>query len=235
MSKPVILSLSGWAQKPSSLQPALSSFSSSHQIINFNYSNFSSIEDCFNDLKKLSITPQIIAGWSLGGQIAIRLIANHIFNPKSLILFSTPFQFVKSPKIAAAMSESSFNNFRENFITNSLTTLEKFSLLMMVGNPKRIKELSQDLDLSNVNYSNLIFWLDELKRFSCHDINFTQFPKTIIFQGDGDVVVNALQAKIFAEKIKNSELKILANCGHCPHISNIDEIQKALATNPHFL
>ncbi len=224
----IVLSLAGWAQNPSSLQTLFSSTSSSHQIINFDYRKFPSVEDCFSELKNLKIKPRIIVGWSLGAQIAARLIAEKIFNPEFLILISPPFQFVKSPRIAAAMPESSFNIFRENFAKNSYTTLERFSLLMMLGDPERARELAKNLDFSEENYMNLIFWLDELGRFSCYDLDFSNFPKTIIFQGEGDMVVNVLQAKIFAEKISNSELKILANCGHCPHISNLSQIQKTI-------
>ncbi len=226
MDKPIILSLAGWAQKPSSLEPIFSDLP--HQIINFDYSQFSNIEDCFFALKNLNIKPQIITGWSLGGQIAARLIAEKIFNPEFLVLLAAPFQFVKSSKIPAAMPEVSFDNFRENFVKNSFATLEKFSLLMMLGDAKRAKELADNLDLNENNYDNLIFWLDELRRFSCYDLNFSNFPKTLIFQGEGDMVVNVLQAKIFAEKISNSQLKILANCGHCPHISNPNEVQQIL-------
>jgi len=228
MDKSIILSLAGWAQKPSSLDPAFSSLSSSHKIIHFDYSQFSNVEDCFLALKNLNIKPQIIAGWSLGGQIAMRIIAQKIFNPEFLILFAAPFQFVKSPRIGAAMPETSFDIFRENFVKNSLATLEKFSLLMMLKDAKRAKELADNLDLNDSNYNNLIFWLDELKHFSCYDLDFTNFPKTLIFQGEGDMVVNVLQAKIFAEKIADSQLKILANCGHCPHISNLNQVQQTL-------
>jgi pimeloyl-ACP methyl ester carboxylesterase len=223
-NRPIILSLAGWAQKPSSLNSILSSFPS-YQIIHFDYSRFSNTQDCFIALKNLNIQPKIIAGWSLGGQIAARTIATKIFNPELLILLSTPFEFVKSPKIAAAMPEASFDVFRENFVKNSARTLEKFSLLMMIGDSKRAKELADNLYLTEENYQNLIFWLDELKHFSGHDLNFTDFPKTLIIHGQGDMVVNILQAKIFADKINNSSLKILANCGHFPHISNFSEVQ----------
>jgi pimeloyl-ACP methyl ester carboxylesterase len=226
MDDSIILSLAGWAQKPSSLNQTLSPFS--NKIINFDYSRFSNSKECFAELSNLKIKPKIIAGWSLGGQIAARLIAEKIFNPEFLILFAAPFQFVKSDRISAAMPEASFDIFRQNFVQNSLATLEKFSLLMMLNDAKRAKELALNLDLNEQNYHNLIFWLDELRRFSCYDLDFSNFPKTLIIQGAGDVVVNVSQAKIFAEKITNSQLKILANCGHCPHISNPNEIKETI-------
>lgn len=227
-SNKIILSLAGWAQKPSSLDSLLLASFPNHKIINFDYTKFSSIDECFSAFKELKINPEIIVGWSLGGQIAARLISEKIFNPKLLVLLAAPFQFVKSPKIAAGMPESSYKSFKENFATSGIETLKNFSLLMMLGSQTRAKELADNLHLNEDNHQNLLFWLDELKRFSCFEIDFSDFPKTLILHGDGDMVVNILQAKVFAEKILNSHLKILANCGHCPHISNFEEAKNFL-------
>jgi pimeloyl-ACP methyl ester carboxylesterase len=223
-----IFSLAGWAQKPNSLDPLFSSLSSPHKIINFDYTRFSNVKDCFNEVENLSTNPDIVIGWSLGGQIAARLIANKILTPKLLILIAAPFQFVKSEQIAAAMPKASFEIFRDNFIKNSVQTLEKFSLLMMLNNAARAKELAKNLYVDEKNYDNLVFWLDELSRFSCYDLDFSNFPRTIIFHGQGDLVVHASQSKIFASKIANSRLEILNDCGHCPHISNQDQLQKII-------
>jgi len=223
-----VLSLAGWAQKPNSLDSLFSEPSSPHKIINFDYTQFSSVEDCFNAIKNLPTNPDIVIGWSLGGQIAARLIANKILTPKLLILIAAPFQFVKSEQIAAAMPKNSFESFRENFIKNSAQTLEKFSLLMMLNNTARAKELAKNLYINDKNYDNLLFWLDELGIFSCYDLNFTNFPRTLIFHGQDDLVVHHLQSKIFASKIANSRLEILPNCGHCPHISNQEQLQKII-------
>lgn len=232
-TKPVILSLAGWAQKPSSLNSVLSSAFPDHEIINFDYSLFSSVSECFSAFEKLSlkIKPKIIAGWSLGGQIAARLVAAKIFSPKTLILIAAPFQFVKTPEIAAAMPVNSFQTFRYGVSHNSVETLKSFSLLMMLGSKERSKELADNLYLTEENKNNLLFWLDELKRFSCFELDFSDFPKTLIIHGEGDMIVNSLQAKVFAEKIANSQLKILANCGHCPHISNFEETKNFLINN----
>jgi pimeloyl-ACP methyl ester carboxylesterase len=223
-----ILSLAGWAQKPNSLEPLFSNFSSPHKIINFDYIQFSNVKNCFNAVKNLSDNPDIIIGWSLGGQIAARLIADKILTPKLLILIATPFQFVKSEQIAAAMPKNSFELFRANFIKNSAQTLEKFSLLMMLNNAARARELAKNLYINDKNYDNLLFWLDELGIFSCYDLNFANFPRTLIFHGQGDLVVHQLQSKIFASKIANSRLEMLSDCGHCPHISNQEQLQKII-------
>jgi pimeloyl-ACP methyl ester carboxylesterase len=223
-----IVSLSGWAQNPNSLDHLFSNHPLHHQIINFDYSQFSNVGDCFDQITQLPKNHDVVIGWSLGGQIATRLIANKIINPKLLILIATPFQFVKSKQIAAAMPKKSFEIFEENFIKNSSQTLERFSLLMMLNDTTRAKELAQNLYVDEKNYANLAFWLKELGSFSCFDLNFENFPRTIIFHGDSDLVVNHLQSEVFASKIANSRLEILPNCGHCPQISNANQLKEII-------
>jgi pimeloyl-ACP methyl ester carboxylesterase len=246
MTQPIILCLSGWAQSSNSLDCVTAKLANNYQIINFDYSQFYNIESCFLAIKNLEIDPEIILGWSLGGQIATRLIAKKIFSPKLLILISAPFQFVKLSSsgssfgssfgslannnfcIPAAMPERTFKTFRQNFILNSTQTLEKFSVLMMMNDKNRAKELAKNLCINQNNYVNLAFWLDELGKFSCFDLNFSHFPQTIILHGEEDLVVHHSQAKIFAKKIIDSKINIIVNCGHCPHISHSILITKII-------
>jgi pimeloyl-ACP methyl ester carboxylesterase len=225
--------LSGWSQNYKSLEQSFcEDIVKNFKISSLDYSQFNGFADLKNSLKSPS-NPEIIIGWSLGGQIAARLIADKIFSPQLLVLVSAPFQFVKSSKIAAAMPKASFEIFRNNFIKNSSQTLEKFSLLMMLNNAKRAKakrveELAKNLYVNKQNYTNLIFWLEELERFSCFELDFNNFPRTLIFQGKDDLVVHASQSQIFASKIYNSRLELLPDCGHCPHISNLPLLTKIL-------
>ena len=67
-----------------------------------------------------------------------------------------------------------------------------------------------------------------LKNFSCFDVNFKKFPKTICFSGANDEVVAFRQTKLFEERIKDFDLHIFKNCGHAPHFSHMEEIEKVL-------
>ena len=237
MAQPIVFCLSGWAQNPHSLDSIIPKFSNYYQIISFDYSKFSDSESCFLAIKNLKINPKIVVGWSLGGQISARLIAQKIFTPKLLILIATPFQFVKlsfadsiddHSAMLTAMSKTSFEAFRQNFLNHSAKTLEKFSLLMMMNDKNRAKALAKGLYINQDNYANLAFWLDELGSFSCFGVDFSRFPETIIIHGQEDLVVHHSQAKMFANKIAHSKLNIIANCGHCPHISHPPQLQKIM-------
>jgi pimeloyl-ACP methyl ester carboxylesterase len=225
--KKTILCLAGWAQKHDSLSHLFKASSSELEVINFDYSRIYNVDAFFQEIQKQKINPDIVVGWSLGGQLACRLITNKIISPKNLILIAAPFQFVKSSKIAAAMPQKSFNEFRHNFVSNPSRTLKKFASLMNI-NDKNAQELVDNLDITDDNHEALGFWLDELERFSCHDIDFSNFPQTTIFHGASDLVVHPSQGKIFQEIIKDSTLDIIPNCGHTPHISYQDVLIKKI-------
>lgn len=226
--KKIILCLSGWAQKSNSLENLFLENFKEFEVINFDYSKFNNLKDFFAAIQNLKIKPEIIAGWSLGGQLACRLIAQKILNPKYLILIAAPFQFVKSSKIGAAMPQKSFDEFRHNFVSNPDKTLKKFAVLMNI-NDKNGKELADNLDINDENHNNLAFWLDELEKFSCFDLDFSNFPKTLIFHGHGDLVVHPNQSQLFLEKIPVAKLELISNCGHTPHISFKDYLRDKIS------
>lgn len=221
------LSFSGWSQNPDSLEIIFRNSDCNIELKSFDYSRFDNIENFYFQIQKLSFIPNLVIGWSLGGQLAIRLIERKIINPEFLVLIGTPFQFVKSSQIAAAMPKTAYENFKGKFSKAPDETLKKFSILTMM-NDKNSRELFENLTITSENHKNLIFWLEELGRFSCHEIDFSSFPKTLIIHGAGDIVVHPSQAEVFAKKIPHAILKIITNCGHAPHYNNADELQKII-------
>lgn len=222
--KKTVLCLSGWAQKPDSLEKLFLKNADEFEIINFDYSKFSDYTSFIQAIKELKINPKILVGWSLGGQLASRLIEEKLLDPQFLILIAAPFQFVKSPQIGAAMPQKSFDEFRRNFVESPDKTLKKFSLLMNI-NDKDGAKLAENLDINDENHQKLAFWLDELERFSCYQITFNNFPKTLIIHGLSDMVVHVSQSQIFHEKIPNSQLEIIKDCGHVPHNRYLDDLR----------
>ena len=288
--KSTILCLSGWGQKSESLQAIFNDFGKNYQIINFDYNQFSSIESLFTELSNLDIQPEIIIGWSLGGQLAIRSILAKIFKPKLLILLATPFQFVACPRVQTigtseklstnifknflwknfasfwhniaifcqkivkfipkkikkigtkkqilsysevpAMPKTTFNEFTESFTKLPNKTLKRFMALMLMNDKKakhNIKSLKDlYLEIDETNYENLLFWLKELGRFSCHHLDFKLLPKSLIIHGSEDMVINVNQSKLLAKKIANCKLEIFNNCSHIIHLHDLEKLQSII-------
>ncbi|MDX2083590.1 MAG: alpha/beta fold hydrolase [Rickettsiales bacterium] len=229
MSKKIIC-LTGWGQKFDSLEfifrdplfdPIFFATSS------LNYSVFDSAIEFFTNVKSSNLHCDILIGWSLGGQLALRLIAQKILNPQLLILIAPPFQMVKDKNIQAAMAPNVFAEFYHNFCKAPNQTLKKFSILSAM-NDRNASEIYKNLEIKDDDFGCLKFWLEELKIFSCFNLDFSQMPRTIFFQGAGDTIVHASQAEYFKKRIKDFRLEVFKNCGHAPHLSDVEKFRKII-------
>ena len=95
-------------------------------------------------------------------------------------------------------------------------------------NDRNAKEIARNLDINDGNFEQLKFWLEELSRFSCFDVDFSNMPRTLFFQGAGDMIVHASQAEYFKSRIKDFELEIFKNCGHAPHLNDVTRMREAI-------
>jgi pimeloyl-[acyl-carrier protein] methyl ester esterase len=214
-----ILCFSGWGQNFKSLEASFSqNILEKFNISSLNYSLSEGFLK-FKDSYKFPPNPEVIIGWSLGGQIALRLIQNKIFTPKLLVLIAPPFQMVKDARIQAGMSLKTYNDFFNSFSQAPGVTLKKFSILSIM-NDKNKSQIIKNLEFSAENNHKLITWLQELKDFSFFDFDFTNIPQTLFYIGAGDMVVHNSQSKYFADRINDFELHIFNNCGHAPHLSD---------------
>ena len=219
-----IFCFSGWAQHYQGLEFLFQQKSCS--VSSFNYSAFVSYQ---HFLENTSFTnPQIVVGWSLGGQIALRLIASKILQPKFLVMLAPPFQMVKNNKISAGMPPETAKTFYENFAKSPLQTLQQFSVLSSL-NDSNSKEMLKNLHISNENQQNWLMWLKELYSFSCFELDFSNIPTTIYFHGENDAIINIAQAKYFQERINDFHFYKMPNCGHAPHLNNGSFLSKIIA------
>lgn len=220
-----ILCLSGWGQKFDSLE---SIFDPIFFVSSLNYSKFNNVEKFFDEVATKNLNPDILVGWSLGGQLAARLIEKKILAPKLLILIAPPFQMLKDLRIQAAMGLDAYHEFYGNFVKAPTKTLKQFSILTSM-NDRNAAEIARNLDVTEENFENLKFWLEELARFSCFDVDFSNMPRTLYFHGAGDMIVHVSQSQYFKERIKNFRLEIFKNCGHAPHLSDLTQMKKIIS------
>jgi len=240
-----VLCISGWGQKFDSLESIFDpnffcppdkegGWTQSrqevarHDLKSLDYSAFNDVEKFFSSVQSQNLNPEILIGWSLGGQFAIRLIEKKILAPKLLILLAPPFQMIKDSRIQAGMAKTTFDEFYKNFTTAPDQTLKQFAILTSM-NDRNAKDIAKTLDINKDNFENLAFWLKELEKFSCFDADFTNMPRTLYFHGAGDMIVHTSQAEYFKQRIKNFRLEIFKNCGHAPHLSDIETMRKIIA------
>ena len=227
MSK-TLLCLSGWAQKHDSLEIVFtnSSIKNDYKIYSLDYSNFDSVDDFFQKLKETSHC-EIAMGWSLGGQLLIRAIANNIINPKLLILLAPPFQMLKDSRINSGMSQELYKKINDLLDNDSSIMLKEF-LILNAMNDRNSKEIIKSLAINQKNFKQIKFWYEELCRFSCFDLDMSKMPAILYFHGSGDMVVNISQKDYFQKYCHNFKSNIFNKCGHAPHISRTQEVYQAI-------
>jgi pimeloyl-ACP methyl ester carboxylesterase len=223
-----ILCLNGWGQEPKTFENAFKEVFKNADISTIDYFDTSLF---FKDLSKTKILTDydIVIGWSYGSQQAIKLIKSGL-RTKLLILIAPIFQFVENEINKIGMPVEAFYAFLSGFNKHPEATMQHLVAMSASGdeNNNLVFDKMKTQDLNVLSKYALEQQLLVLKEFSCFDINFKKFPKTICFSGANDAVVASSQAKLFAERIKDFELHIIENCGHAPHFSHMEEIEKVL-------
>lgn len=178
--------------------------------ISLKYHKYKNYDDLANTIIKKHY--KTIVGWSLGGQIACRLLADKLITADELFIISAPFQFVGKN----GLNKLIFLMFKIKLILNynwALKTLEH--------------KIDSNIKLeTNEDKSNLLFWLNELQNFDCSNLDFSNFPATVYIAGENDSIVSPKQKDLFKNKIKNFSTIIVKNCGHAPHFATQKRVFK---------
>jgi pimeloyl-ACP methyl ester carboxylesterase len=224
-----ILCLNGWGQEPKTLENEFKNIFKDAEFETYDYvasNNDGIFPRNYEGCKEYDIT----IAWSLGTHCAINLIQKKLLKTKLLILIAPIFQFVENEKNKVGMPKEMFDYFLVGFKNDPEATIRQ--LIKMSASCDKNADLVFDKmkiqDLNVLSCYALEQQLLHLKNFSCFDVNFKKFPKTICFSGVNDTVVASSQTKLFAERIKDFELHIIENCGHAPHFSHMEEIEKVL-------
>ena len=173
----------------------------------------------------------IVIGWSLGGQLAVRAVAEGLLKPKRLVLIAVPFQFVVSSQRPIGMKRDLYDKFRDNYARNAARTLEKAWLLIGKDDvhAERINHRMNGHNKLDMLQRDWLRWLEELNGFSCHTLDFSTFPPTLIIHGENDAVVSYEQHTQFSRAIPESRVVSFPGCGHAPHWHNAEAVKKAVA------
>ena len=224
-----ILCLNGWGQELKTLENAFKEVFKDADFETVDY--ITSIGDCiypkdYEGCKEYDIT----IAWSLGTHCAINLIQKKLLKTKLLILIAPIFQFVENDINKIGMPKEMFDYFLVAFKNSPEGTMRQLIKMSASGdeNANLVFDKMKIQDLNVLSCYALEKQLLHLKDFSCFDVNFKKFPKTICFSGANDAVVPSSQTKLFAERIKDFELHIIENCGHAPHFSHMEQIEKVL-------
>jgi pimeloyl-[acyl-carrier protein] methyl ester esterase len=216
------LTLSGWGQPHDVLKDV------APDAKHVPYAACGSVQDALGLLRNYANVHTVI-GWSMGGQLAVRAVAEEIIKPERLVLIATPYRFVQSKPGDIGMGRTTYEQYRENLLNNSARTMKKSHALVAHDDEKKetvqgyIANASKKLPEYDWHY-----WLEVLADFDCDAIDFSNFPPTLLLHGARDVVVEAGHSDMFHRKIPNAELVLFDAAGHAPHWHDENRVRELI-------
>jgi pimeloyl-ACP methyl ester carboxylesterase len=165
--------------------------------------------------------PDLAIGWSLGGQLLVKAIALGHTRPKKLVLLGAPFQCISDDQFAHGISPTDFQSVRNNYRRNPEAMLAEFQVLIAAAD-KNQKQIAKVLSRTITRWPNGLFWLDTLGKTTCHNLDFSAFPETLIIHGQNDRVIHPASAEEFSRHLPAAKLFLLPDSGHALHLCNTD-------------
>jgi 2-hydroxy-6-oxonona-2,4-dienedioate hydrolase len=142
----------------------------------------------------------ILIGHSLGGRIGLELAKNNPDWLKKLILIGTPGIYEPSVKIG---------------LIKKLGFLKKLPLLNSFASNLNPEYESAKLNNLRETYQNVV-------SYNQKDILHLIQKPTLLISGQNDLTVPVSTAQQMHKLIANSDLKLIPNSGHSPHLDNPD-------------
>ncbi len=215
-----LISLSGWSR------PADELFSLTddtpgvvHQPLD--YQSFPTLDATFRALEKKQ--PDIIFGWSLGGQVAMAACGRGVIQPKALILLSSAWQFVADNRMPSGMEERAFDAFCHNYELDSHRQLKRFAGLIAHGDSYEA-EVREQCRLHVHHSAYLRYWLAVLGALSGAKERW-QLPPVCVIHGEQDAIVAYAQASHITAAASDCEVHLWPRCAHAPHLHNEKAVQ----------
>jgi len=167
------------------------------------------------------ISVRYTAGWSLGGQVLLRAIADGCIKTKALLLIATPYAFI-DPFFTAA-SKKACKSFANAYRYDPERILRSFFHRMISGDAqaKRLAPLMmQNISCSRYDYH----WITrELFPFNARILRIPReyTPHIIhIIHGRNDKIVSYKQATTWKNIFPHGKITYIPRCGHAPHLSH---------------
>lgn len=208
-----ILTLSGWGQPHDSLKVI------APDALHVAYGHYTKPDQALSSIAQHAVGADVVIGWSLGAQLALRATLAGLMKPKRLVLIAPPFQFVRNQTRQIGMPRDQFEKFAANYHKNPERTLIKSHELLVMNDKyaDHIRRQYFPVQFKPSADSNWQHWLSELEQFSFSVLPHAEIPPTLLIHGKNDVVVGHEHSDYFLDSFPNITRVSLDECGHAPH------------------
>lgn len=238
---PVLVLLHGWAMSSAVFSELLDGLAGSHRVLapDLPGHGFSSdtaafgLDECAADivqwLEALKIEHLMLGGWSLGGQIALRLVKRISQRIERLLLMATTPKFTLSDDWVHGLPETQVRSLKRNVQRAPEKTFGDFFALQFSPNevsPQRYREIiafavragrlpTLATALCGLETLQTVDLREEVKNLGC---------PTLVVHGSEDPITPVGAGRFLASSIPAARLCELPRIGHAPFLSRPDVI-----------
>lgn len=234
MTRPNVTLVHGWGMRPAVWDALRAALEPTHHVLtpalpgHGEDSASRTDEDWVAALAAQMPPSSAVIGWSLGGQLAMRLAIKHPQRVERLILIGTSPRFVQAPDWPHALDAKTVEGFTRNFAADPAQTIRRFLALQVMGDADRrgtTRRLNQALcALEPGRIPTLARGLELLAQTDVRqDIAKITCPVRL-FHGEHDALMPVAAAHWLADHIPGAQLTCFTDAGHAPFLSRAADL-----------
>lgn len=190
------------------------------------------IEHMVDQLSAAAPAQCMVAGWSLGGQLALAWAHRHPQQVSRLMLLATTPRFVAAAEWPQGMAPAVFDEFSASLARDAAETLRRFMLLQTrddVHARTVLRQFEAALALQSLPAGDVL--AQTLRWLQVTDLR-TLLPEitqpALVIHGDRDRIVPPAAGEYLAVQLPHARLALLAGAGHVPFVSDPDAAGKLI-------
>ena len=173
-----------------------------------------------------------VLGWSLGGQVAMRIALNYPDVLRRLVLVGSTPCFIKQDNWTTGIASATFKTFAENVNSDYQNTMTQFLTLQCMGSNDarstvkqlRKKMAERPVPTTQTLQKALQILLDTDLREEVARLN----QPTLLIHGDRDTLAPVQAAHWMMQTLPNAYLRVIAGASHAPFLSHQTQFADAL-------
>lgn len=237
MSALPLMLLHGWGAHAGVWSEVIGRMDLGHTVIAPDYPADQAVDGSINEVldRLAGLIPEacVVAGWSLGGQLALQLALRYPLRIRKLILVSTTPRFVAAPDWPYGMDKAVFSEFADSLPANPGQALRRFLLLQTQGDARArtvVRKLEMLLSARpDADVPALSRTLDWLRDTDLRAVLPEIVQPALVMHGDCDRITPVTAGEYLAARLADARLECMAGAAHVPFVSDPDAFSLRIA------
>ncbi len=231
---PLVL-LHGWGSHAGVWSGVIAKLDLGHSVIAPDFpgdGRVGAMDEVVDELAAIAPDRCAVAGWSMGGQLALMWARRHPQQVARLMLISATPRFVSAPDWPHGMVPEVFAGFSASLAHDAAATLRRFLLLQAQGDAQSrmvARQLEAALALQPEPCGSVL--MQTLHWLQTTDLRVT-LPQiaqpALVVHGDRDRIAPPAAGEYLAAQLPRARLTVLAGAAHAPFISDPDAVGRLM-------